>query len=85
AGTIYGASDRTGGLPIESPVTPGDVIATVYRLLGVDSTYQLYDALGRPHEVVPKGRILTEIIAGPAWRDRNFGPIQSGGPSSSIG
>ena len=63
AGTIYGASDRTGGLPIESPVTPGDVIATVYRLLGVDSTYQLYDALGRPHEVVPKGRILTEIIA----------------------
>jgi hypothetical protein len=63
AGTIFGQSDRMGGLPIESPVTPGDVIATVYRLLGVDSTFQLYDSLGRPHEVVPQGRILHEIMA----------------------
>jgi hypothetical protein len=37
-------------------------MATIYRLLGVQSTTQILDALGRPHEVVPQGRIIDEII-----------------------
>ena len=41
---------------------PGDVIATIYRLLGIRSTTQIYDSLGRPHEVVPQGRVLSEIL-----------------------
>jgi hypothetical protein len=61
-GTIFGASDRTGSVPVESPVSPGDVIATMYRLLGIRSTTQIYDSLGRPHEVVPQGRVLSEIL-----------------------
>jgi uncharacterized protein (DUF1501 family) len=61
-GTIFGASDRTGSVPVESPVSPGDVIATIYRLLGIRSTTQIYDSLGRPHEVVPQGRVLSEIL-----------------------
>ena len=63
AGCVLGASDRMGAQPIDSPVTPGDVIASMYHLLGVDSRYKLYDALNRPHEIVPKGRVLTEILA----------------------
>lgn len=62
-GFVLGASDRMGSQPLESPVSPGDVIATIYRLLGVDSRTQLMDSLGRPHEVVPKGRIVQEILA----------------------
>ncbi|MFN9717625.1 MAG: DUF1501 domain-containing protein [Planctomycetota bacterium] len=62
-GAIYGASDRYGSVPAESPVTPGDVIATVYRLLGIQSTTQIYDALGRPHEVVPHGQVLSGILS----------------------
>jgi uncharacterized protein (DUF1501 family) len=62
AGTVFGASDRTGAVPVESPVSPGDVIATIYRLLGIRSTTQIYDSLGRPHEVVPQGRVLSEIL-----------------------
>ena len=61
-GAIFGASDRTGAVPVESPVSPGDVIATIYRLLGIRSTTQIYDSLGRPHEVVPQGRVLSEIL-----------------------
>jgi hypothetical protein len=61
-GTVFGASDRTGAVPVESPVSPGDVIATIYRLLGIRSTTQIYDSLGRPHEVVPQGRVLSEIL-----------------------
>ena len=62
-GFVYGASDRTGSVPAESPVSPGDVMATIYRLLGVQSTTQILDPLGRPHEVVPHGRVIHEIMA----------------------
>jgi hypothetical protein len=61
-GTVFGASDRTGAVPVESPVSPGDVIAMIYRLLGIHSTTQIYDSLGRPHEVVPQVRVLSEIL-----------------------
>jgi uncharacterized protein (DUF1501 family) len=61
-GFVLGASDRTGSMPLESPVSPGDVIATMYRMLGVDSRTQLLDSLGRPHEIIPQGRILREIF-----------------------
>ncbi|MFN8708003.1 MAG: DUF1501 domain-containing protein [Planctomyces sp.] len=63
AGSVFGASDRTGSVPAESPVSPGDVMATMYRLLGIEPTTQIHDSLGRPHEVVPRGRILHDILA----------------------
>jgi hypothetical protein len=63
AGLVYGASDRTGSQPAESPVSPGDILATMYRLLGIDPKKQIYDALNRPHQLVPQGRVLQELIA----------------------
>ena len=62
-GFVLGASDRYGATPTENPVTPGDVITTIYRLLGVDPTTQILDSLGRPHEVVPKGQVIQEVLA----------------------
>lgn len=62
-GVVYGASDRHGATPTRNPVSPGDVMTTVYRLLGIEANTLIYDALGRPHEVVPKGRILQKILA----------------------
>lgn len=62
-GYVFGASDRHGATPIDSPVSPGDVMTTIYRLLGIDSTTLIHDSLGRPFEVVPKGRVLTSIMA----------------------
>ena len=38
AGTIHGASDAHAAHPARDPVTPADVVATVYRCLGVDPT-----------------------------------------------
>lgn len=61
-GFVFGASDRHGATPADSPVSPGDVMTTIYRLLGVDATTQIRDALGRPHEVVPKGRVIEDIL-----------------------
>jgi hypothetical protein len=63
AGFVYGVSDRTGSGPLESPVSPGDIVATMYRLLGVDPSKTIYDSLSRPHQIVPKGRVVQELIA----------------------
>jgi Protein of unknown function (DUF1501) len=47
-GTIFGASDRWAAYPARDPVTPGDIAATIYHLLGVDPGRELVDSLGRP-------------------------------------
>ena len=61
-GLVYGASDRTGSVPAERPVSPGDIIATLYHLLGVDPHMNIYDVLDRPHPLVPTGHVLNELI-----------------------
>ncbi len=47
-GTVFGASDRWAAYPARDPVTPADIAATVYHLLGVDPALELNDPLGRP-------------------------------------
>lgn len=61
-GFVFGASDRTGSVPTESPVSPGDIVATMYHLLGIDPRHTIYDSLERPHTVVPTGRVVHEIL-----------------------
>lgn len=62
-GYVHGASDRTGTLPADRPVSPGDIVATMYRLLGIDPRHILHDALNRPHTVVPKANVVRELLA----------------------
>ena len=62
-GFVYGASDRQGATPTENPVSPGDVMTTIYRLLGIEANTQIRDSLGRPHEVVPTGKVIQNILA----------------------
>lgn len=38
AGAVVGASDRTGARPTHRPVGPAEFAATLYRLLGIDTT-----------------------------------------------
>jgi Protein of unknown function (DUF1501) len=49
AGTVYGATDRDGGLPAEKPVSPADLMATFLHLLGVPPDLEITDRGGRPH------------------------------------
>ena len=62
-GFVYGASDNHGAFPADNPTSPGDIIATVYHLLGIDHRRELYDRLDRPHRIVPKGDVLREVLA----------------------
>ena len=48
-GQVYGKSDKTAAYPAENPVSPGDVGATLYHLMGVDPHAEIVDQTGRPH------------------------------------
>ena len=61
-GFVYGASDRTGAFPSDMPTTPSDIIATIYRLLGIDHRRELYDRFDRPHQIVTKGSVVHELL-----------------------
>lgn len=61
-GLVYGESDKIGGYPKKDPLIPGDVISTVYHLLGIRHDRALYDRLNRPHRLVPTGDVVNELI-----------------------
>ena len=60
-GVVYGSSDRHAGYPRSNPVSPADVAATIYHLLGIDPSIRFPDRLGRPHTVVD-GQPITAIL-----------------------
>ncbi|HEY2953601.1 MAG TPA: DUF1501 domain-containing protein [Verrucomicrobiae bacterium] len=62
-GRVIGSSDDKGGEPASNPKTPQDVLATLYRHLGVDTTVQYQDHSGRPHPVLPSGTPIDELFA----------------------
>jgi hypothetical protein len=62
-GHVLGATDRIAGFPKDSPVTPKDVLATMYHLMGVDPETHLHDREGRPVPLAPGGKVLTSVLA----------------------
>ena len=50
-GRIYGASDSRAAYPSENPMSPHDLVATMYSALGVSPDTVLNDALNRPHQL----------------------------------
>ena len=61
-GSIVGATDRQGGDPITRPISPKDLQATMYHLLGIDHHQLVHDALGRPLPLVD-GHVIHEVLA----------------------
>jgi adenine-specific DNA methylase len=53
--------DRAGAFPRANPKTPQDVLATIYRHLGVDTEKQYINAAGRPISVLPSGTPISEL------------------------
>lgn len=61
-GQVVGATTPDGGEPSERPLTPGDLIATIYRCAGVDPTTSLVDREGRPTALIDRGSPIQELI-----------------------
>jgi hypothetical protein len=62
-GLVLGSSDRQGAYPKDRPVSPGDLVATVYHLMGADPEATVPDQTGRPIPVSHGGQPITEILA----------------------
>jgi hypothetical protein len=60
-GTIVGESDEKAAFPKSNPKTPQDMLATVYRHLGVDTKAE-YLNNGRPIPVLPSGKVIEELF-----------------------
>lgn len=62
-GQVIGSSDAMGEMPKDNPITPADLAATVYTLLGIDPAHELHTGDGRPVRVAPDGsRVVTELL-----------------------
>lgn len=61
-GKVVGATDRQGGDVVTPPISPKDLLATMYHLLGIDHHTLVHDALGRPLPLV-EGKVIDDILA----------------------
>lgn len=61
-GRIVGSTDSKGTVPKDNPKVPQDVLATIYRHLGVDTNASYLDNSGRPLTVLPCGRPIDELF-----------------------
>src|SRR5688500_12403256 len=62
-GTVVGESDEEAGQPLEHPVSPKDLLATAYHLLGIDPRTEIMDRLQRPLPLVPDAKVDEAMIA----------------------
>lgn len=61
-GQVVGATDAKGAHPIGQPYTPQNVLATLYRVLGIDPETTLPDHQGRPMYLLDDRRPIVELV-----------------------
>lgn len=62
-GEIIGASDAQGAQVKQRPVSPKDILRTVYHLVGVDADETVRDRNNRPLPLVEGGAVIREALA----------------------
>jgi hypothetical protein len=60
-GEVYGTTDRDSAYPTSKPVSPEDMLATIYHSMGIAPESEIHDPFGRPHRVV-SGSPLTSLF-----------------------
>ena len=61
-GQIIGATDTLGGAPVSRPLGPGDLLASIYRVLGIDHSTTVRDRQNRPVPILESGQPITELF-----------------------
>lgn len=60
-GQVVGATTRKGEEPVQRPLTPNDLWASVYQHLGIDPEIAFPDYSGRPMPILPFGSPISEL------------------------
>ena len=61
-GFVYGASDKTASAPLDDPVHPRELLATIYHAFGINPASIVYNHLNQPRELV-QGEAVTALFA----------------------
>lgn len=61
-GNVVGKTDKIGGDVESTPVSPKDVLATTFHLLGISPETLMHDTLGRPLAIAGSGVVRTELF-----------------------
>lgn len=61
-GKVVGATNSKAEFPTHSPHTPQDMLATIYRHLGIDFNQSIVDHQGRPIPILPHGKPIADLI-----------------------
>jgi hypothetical protein len=61
-GQVVGATNAKAEYPTERPYSPQDLLATVYRHLGIDPGQTFPDFAGRPISILNDGAPIRELI-----------------------
>jgi hypothetical protein len=62
-GALLGRSDEHSAYPVEDPVRPEDLSATVFHALGIDPHSRIPDPQDRPTTLVEGGQPLTQLFS----------------------
>src|SRR5690606_32956008 len=57
-GHVHGKSDATGSAPVEAPVHPRELLATIYHAVGIPPQTIVYNHLNQPRELVQGDPVL---------------------------
>lgn len=60
-GAVLGRTDTKGEGPVERPISPADLAATIYTALGISPSHQFETPDGQPIRLVDKGEAIREL------------------------
>ena len=61
-GQVIGQTNSKGEYPAERTLDPNDLVATIYRFLGIAPETMLLDRRGRPLPLLPSGKPIRELL-----------------------
>jgi Protein of unknown function (DUF1501) len=61
-GRVVGATDKIAGDVKELPISPKDILATTFHLLGIDGHTTVPDAQGKPYPIAGEGETRAELL-----------------------
>ena len=61
-GQVIGESNSKAEVPKSTPITPQDLMATVFHVLGLPQDLHYKDPSGRPTPMVNGGKLIAELV-----------------------
>lgn len=61
-GLLYGESDRHAAYPLDRPVSPEDLAATIFDTIGIDPHSTINDKQGRAVSLAAEGHVVRELF-----------------------